>query len=297
MLGFGAIPALVIIWLRRSVPESPRWLAQNGHEEEAVEVTSALVGVPVEVTEADRRRTEAPPEGLKALFQPRLFHRDMIRRTIFTAVPWFLMDIAVYGVGIFTPTLLAALALAGSDATFIADDIASTEGTAALDVFLVIGFVLAIIFVERVGRLRLQLFGFAMMAVALSLLAYAEDLPGGGEKHIALVAIGFALFNLFMNAGPNATTYALPAEVFPSEVRAAGHGFAAGCAKFGAAIGVFLFPILLSDIGTSALLYGVAGCCLIAFAITAIFGIETKGRTLEEISDAVRDVAPRPVPP
>ena len=130
MLGFGAIPALVIIWLRRGVPESPRWLAQNGHEEEAAAVAEELVGSPVVVTEADRARAEPPPEGLRAFIQPRLFRRDMIRRTIFTAVPWFLMDIATYGVGIFTPTILAALALAGSDATFIADDIASTEGTA-----------------------------------------------------------------------------------------------------------------------------------------------------------------------
>ncbi len=298
MLGFGAIPALVIIWLRRAVPESPRWLAQNGHEEEAVEVTSALVGVPVVCTDADTRRTEPPPEGIRALIQPRLFRRDMIRRTIFTAVPWFLMDIAVYGVGIFTPTLLAALALAGSDATFIANDIASTEGTALLDLFLVVGFVGAIFFVERVGRLRLQLFGFAMMAIALALLAYAEGLPGGGEDHIALVVIGFAIFNTFMNAGPNATTYALPAEVFPSEVRAAGHGFAAGCAKLGAAIGVFFFPILLNDIGTSALLYIIAGGCLIALIVTKIFGIEPKGRSLNEVSgEAIAEVAPHPVPP
>src|SRR5262249_11858325 len=100
MLGFGVVPALVIIWFRRSVPESPRWLAQNGHEAEAARVTEALVRHPVAVTDADRHRMEAPPEGIKALFQPRLFKRDMIRRTIFTSVPWFLMDIATYGVGI-----------------------------------------------------------------------------------------------------------------------------------------------------------------------------------------------------
>jgi MFS family permease len=298
MLGFGAIPALVIIWLRRGVPESPRWLAQNGREKEAAEVAQRLVGRPVVVTEVDRRRSEPPPEGLRAFIQPQLFRRDMLRRTIFTAVPWFLMDIATYGVGIFTPTILAALALAGSDATFLANDISSTEGTAILDVFLIVGFVGAILLVERVGRVRLQLLGFAMMAVALGILAYAEGLDGGGEAHIALVVAGFALFNTFMNLGPNATTYALPAEVFPSEVRAAGHGFAAGCAKLGAALGVFLFPILLDDIGSSGLLLIVAGCCAIAFVVTAVFAIEPKGRSLNEISGGeIAHVAPRPAPP
>jgi MFS family permease len=301
MLGFGVVPALVIIWLRRRVPESPRWLAQNGHEEEAVAVTESLVGHPVAVTDADRRSGAQVPEGLKALIQPELFKRRMIRRTIFTAVPWFLMDIATYGVGIFTPTLLAGLALAGHpDATFLSDDIASTKGTAALDVFLVFGFIAAIFLVERLGRIPLQLAGFAMMTVALCILGYTVGLPGGGDTHIGLVFAGFIIFNFFMNAGPNATTYALPAEVFPSEVKAAGHGFAAGMAKLGAALGVFFFPILDDDIGTSALLFGVAGICLIALVITYALRIEPKGRSLDEVSGRrpVRlDPDPHPVPP
>jgi MFS family permease len=298
MLGFGVVPALLIIWLRREVPESPRWLAQNGHEEEACEIAERLCGHPVAVTAADRERGEPTPEGIKAFIQPRLFSRRYRRRTIFTAVPWFLMDIATYGVGIFTPTLLAAMALAGPDATFLSDDIASTKGTAALDVFLVIGFALAILLVDRLGRVRLQLIGFAVMAVALCLLGWSEALPGGGDDNLALVLIGFALFNTFMNMGPNATTFALPAEVFPSEIRAAGHGFAAACAKLGAAIGVFAFPLLIDDLGTSALLFGVAGACVVAFVVTLVFQIEPLGQSLEQVTgDELAAIAPHPAPP
>ncbi|MDQ1245984.1 MAG: hypothetical protein QG597_351 [Actinomycetota bacterium] len=284
MLGFGIVPAVVIIWLRRKTPESPRWLAQNGHEAEACEVAGRLVGGPVVVTEVDRARADKPPTGLHALVQPALFRPDMRRRTAFTTIPWFLMDIATYGVGIFTPTLLAAMAIAGPNATFIADDIASTTGTAFLDIFLVLGFIAAIFLVERWGRIPLQLTGFAVMAVALVVLGIATALPGGGNEHLLMVFIGFALFNFFMNAGPNATTYALPAEVFPSEMRAAGHGFAAGMAKLGAALGVFLFPILLTSIGQAPLLFGLAGTCLIAFGVTFALRIETTGRSLNELS-------------
>lgn len=298
MLGFGVIPALVIIFLRRGVPESPRWLAQNGHEKEAVEVTEALTQVPVVVTQTDREKVVQSSEGIKALFQPQLFRRSTIRRTAFTSVPWFLMDIATYGVGIFTPTLLAALALAGPDATFIADDIASTEGTALLDVFLVLGFVAAIVLVERLGRVRLQLIGFALMAVGLILLGTAAALPGGGENHLLLVFVGFAVFNFFMNAGPNATTYALPAEVFPSDIRAAGHGFAAGSAKLGAALGVFFFPILLAEVGQAPLLFGLAGVTAIAFVVTAVLRIEPAGRSLDEVSGRTASaLGARPTPP
>ncbi|MFF3563177.1 MFS transporter [Streptomyces sp. NPDC002574] len=298
MLGFGVVPALVIIWLRRNVPESPRWLAQNGREAEACAITRAMTGRDCHVSEADRERGEAPPEGLKAFLQPQLFSRRLARRTVFTAVPWFLMDIATYGVGIFTPTLLAGLALGGANATFIADDIASTEGTALLDVFLVVGFVLAIFLVERVGRVPLQIAGFAMMTVALCMLAVAEQSSGGGDAHLPLVFVGFALFNTFMNLGPNATTFTLPAEVFPSDVRAAGHGFAAGCGKLGAALGTFLFPVLLNAVGTSALLYGVAATSALGLLVTWCFRIETRGRSLEELSGReAASLAARVTPP
>ncbi len=297
MLGFGIVPAVIIIFLRRSVPESPRWLAQNGHEAEAIEVTEALTQVPVKVTDKDREHREQSGEGIKALYQPALFKKDMVRRTAFTSVPWFLMDIATYGVGIFTPTLLAAMALAGPDATFMADDIASTEGTALLDIFLVLGFIAAILTVERLGRVRLQTVGFAMMTVALVLLGVGSALPGGGDAHLPLILLGFALFNFFMNAGPNATTYALPAEIFPSDIRAAGHGFAAGMAKLGAAIGVFLFPLLLASIGQAALLFLLAGLCLVALVVTVALQIEPAGKSLDELSGRrTSELHPRPTP-
>lgn len=145
------------------------------------------------------------------------------------------MDVATYGFGIFMPTLIAAI---------------------------------AIVLVDRVGRVPLQIVGFAGMTVALCVLGVTELLHGGGEAHLPLVFVGFALFNLSMNAGPNATTYALPAEIFPSEIRA------------------------------SALLFCVAGCCMLALVITSALRIEPKGRTLGDLAGVeLAEVAPHPVPP
>jgi nitrate/nitrite transporter NarK len=72
------------------------------------------------------------------------------------------------------------------------------------------------------------------------------------------------LFNFMTNLGPNAQTYLLAGEVFPTAIRGKGAGFAAAFAKIGAVTTAFLFPILLDTIGTQSLLY-----CLI---VTSLLG-------------------------
>ncbi|GAA3825617.1 hypothetical protein GCM10022206_75080 [Streptomyces chiangmaiensis] len=136
------------------------------------------------------------------------------------------------------------------------------------------------------------------MTIALGVLATGSRLPGGADAHLPMVLVGFGLFNLFMNLGPNATTFALPAEVFPSEMRAAGHGFAAGCGKLGAALGTFLFPVLMEGIGQAALLYAVAAACACGFLITLAFRVEPRGCSLDGLSgvQATR-LAPLVTPP
>src|SRR5260370_37993181 len=147
------------------------------------------------------------------------------------------MDVPLYGVGMFTPSILAALSLVGRG-SFLSMDIASSEGTALLDLFLLAGFALNIWLVERWGRIRLQALGFMGMAIGLLLLSLSA-LQSGEHMRLALVLCGFAIFNLMVNAGPNPTTYLLPAELFPTELRASGHGLAAAAGKLGAVVGIF----------------------------------------------------------
>jgi len=172
-------------------------------------------------------------------------------------------------------------------------DIASTEGAVVLDVFLVVGFALAIWLVERWGRIRLQLVGFAGMTVGLALLAISAGLPGDAPLHLALIFGGFALFNLMVNMGPNPTTFLLPAELFPTSLRATGHGLAAAAGKVGATVGVFLLPVLRDAWGLGPTLAAVAVCSLLGFIVTWAFGVETRGRSLAELTTAA---GPRAVP-
>jgi MFS transporter, putative metabolite transport protein len=94
------------------------------------------------------------------------------------------------------------------------------------------------------------------------------------------------LFNFMTNLGPNAQTYLLAGEVFPTAIRGKGAGFAAAFAKIGAVMTAFLFPVLMDTIGTQALLYCLIVTSLLGAAITWFFRIETTGVSLENLHSA-----------
>jgi hypothetical protein len=112
------------------------------------------------------------------------------------------------------------------------------------------------------------------MAIGLLLLAASQWVDSGSATengwNTAIVFLGFFVFNLTMNAGPNSTTFLLSGEVFPTSIRASGAGFAAAVAKAGAVVGTFGLPILQTSIGVAPLLIGLAGVCLLAAVLTFV---------------------------
>jgi MFS transporter, putative metabolite transport protein len=146
-----------------------------------------------------------------------------------------------------------------------------------------VGIIFAVVLADRVGRIRLQLFGFVGCAVGL--LLGAMSLYAGGTLAVVLLFAGFMLFSFMTNIGPNAMTYLIAGEVFPISVRGIGAGFAASFAKIGAVLTAFLFPILLKDIGTFALLMILAGTSLLGALVTWAYAFETKGVNLEKMDE------------
>jgi predicted MFS family arabinose efflux permease len=92
-----------------------------------------------------------------------------------------------------------------------------------------------------------------------------------GMGHIPLVFAGFILFNLLMNAGPNSTTFTLAPILFPTQLRGTASGFAAGVAKIGATLGVFVLPILKAKFGVPAVLGMMAVVSVLGLVVTLIF--------------------------
>lgn len=278
MLGFGVLPAVVVVLLRENLPESPRWYLSQGDYEAASAAATKLLEKPVTLNSTNTPQPQTQ-QSIASLFSPQYF-----RNTVLASVPWFLQDISTYGIGLFTPTILTVL-MGSTQRNFIAQDIAATAGSIVINLPLILGFVLCTVLVDQVGRIPLQILGFLGMAMGLSIVAVAAGLPGGSTEHIPLVFGGFMLFNLLMNWGPNSTTYLLSGEVFPTRIRATGAGFAASFAKLGAVIGTFFFPSLQLRLGIPTLLALLAGASVLAAIVTALFRVDTTGLNLEKIGD------------
>jgi len=294
MFAAAIIPAIAVVSGRFFICDSAHWLVSRGRIKEAEAETHKLLRREPQypklvelhdphITEQGRR--EEPKAHVAVLFD-----KDHRRATFLASIPWFLQDLSTYGIGIFTPVILAAtIGTAGAvtDVPGIVHKVLlSAQGTAMLDVLLIAGILAAILLVERTGRISLQIFGFIGCAVGLGLAALS--LVGGGHDMPVLFA-GFMLFNFMTNLGPNAQTYLLAGEVFPTAIRGYGAGFAASFAKIGAVATAFLFPILLKAIGTQALLIGLIVASLLGAMATWAFRIETRG----VLKDTMARVAPQ----
>jgi MFS transporter, putative metabolite transport protein len=287
MYATAIIPALLVTVGRFFITESPSWLHVRGSVEEAEAAARRLLNrVPqypavIELQRAAQGESHGDAKSFLALF-----NRQNLRATIFSSAPWFLQDLGTYGIGIFTPTILA-IALGNkpdhvrSVSDLILNDIFAAKGAALTTMLLIVGIVFAVTLADKVGRVKLQVVGFIGCAVGL-LIASLSDSFDGSMKTVLIFA-GFMLFNFMTNLGPNAQTYLLAGEVFRTSIRGAGAGFAAAVGKIGAVSTAFLFPILLAGIGTSALLYILVATSLLGAVVTWIFRIETTGVSLDQI--------------
>jgi MFS family permease len=267
MLALGAVPAAAVIYLRRRMPESPRYQVQvRGKTDHAAAQISAFTDGQVSASGPGGPRQQM---GLRAF----LTSRRYLVLLAGTAGTWFLLDYAYYGNTISTPQILSLISPHASTMTKIALQLAIFVVAA------VPGYVLAIAWLDRIGHRRLQLTGFAVMAACFATIAAVPGLT----TTIAPFLLVYGVSYFFTEFGPNMTTFVMPSELYPVTMRATGHGISAGIGKLGAFIGVFVFPLLQTSLGLRRTLLLTAAVSVAGLALTLVLP-EPAGRSLEEIA-------------
>jgi len=148
-----------------------------------------------------------------------------------TAGSWFILDVLFYGNSLFSADVTRAM---GTENTLQGKTIQNL----CIQLMAMPGYILAVIFLDRIGRKRLQLIGFAGEAVIFCAMAIFQQqfktLP-------VLFVFMYAMTFFFDDFGPNTTTFVIPAEIFPTDVRSTCHGISAAFGKAGAAVGASVF--------------------------------------------------------
>jgi len=269
-LGFGSVPALLAFPWRLRMHETETF---ERVKRERRDVEAEAEAEELDVL-ADSRERPGKGEGGPAIGRaPHLLSGGRLgeikRAFVFykwhmlgTALSWFLLDVDFYANGLFNHEVTAViLSDDGKGGSSAADD---ARNSAILAIIGFPGYFLAYHYIDRVGRKNVQLLGFSVMSACFFVLWLGHDWFTHGavpkeRKYIYLFI--YALTFLFSNFGPNTTSFVIPGEVYPAEVRATAHGVSAACGKLGAAFGAFFFPYMrsISD-------------CMLACSVVAALG-------------------------
>eukprot|EP00760_Papus_ankaliazontas_P021141 PhM_4_TR18644/c2_g1_i2/m.23202/K08176/PHO84; MFS transporter, PHS family, inorganic phosphate transporter len=203
------------------------------------------------------------------------------------SVSWFLLDVTFYGSGQFKHEVYNALYLNDKNIfEILKEDLVKDSALFGLYVGLM-GlpgyFGAAYLFHRGVSKWRVQLAGFLALATCYACFAAAltqltTSAPVGG---LLLFGASFFLSNL----GPNTTTFVIPSEVFPHEVRTTTHGISAACGKLGAVVGALLF----AEVDASLTLWLCVPIALVGGAVT-VRGLTLPPRLLRERESFVAGV-------
>ncbi|KAF9114352.1 hypothetical protein BGX27_011093 [Mortierella sp. AM989] len=296
-IGLGCIPAASTVYLRLTMPESPRYaldVEKNAAKaNKAVAQAMAQGGQSGHLSEIPIQTAESGSEPAVKRSHNKAFIEyfsvwENQKILIGTAATWFLLDIAFYGISLNQSFVIKAMGFTG-DGTVFSDLWRSTIGNLIVSCLgAVPGYFITVFTIEKMGRKTIQLMGFAVVTILFIVLAACFNAL---QSHTALFCFVFALTQLFMNFGPNSTTFVIPGEVFPTRVRATAHGISAASGKLGAIITTFAFPKLVDSGGPPGAhafmnkLFGIfAGIMGLGFLCTFLIP-ETKGMTLEEIEE------------
>ncbi len=273
MLALGAVPALSVFYMRRTMNETPRFAALAGAMHDAQHAAQRALGVHNEPSLGEGPKRD---HGSHLLAELAIYARDhrLLRWLIGASLAWFLLDIAYYGNTLSSPLVVKAI---NPHASLL------TNTTITLAIFAIAafpGYLAAAISIDHLGRKVIQGFGFLLMGLAFAGMAL---LPGGSQAVVPFILL-YGISYFFAEFGPNTTTFVYPAEIFPARIRTTSHGITATCGKLGAFVGTFTFPLLMDRFGLPGAMGTVSAVAICGLLVTWFLLPETKGESLEQIS-------------
>jgi PHS family inorganic phosphate transporter-like MFS transporter len=293
-VGLALIPCFALLYFRLTMPESRKFLQSvelsnvaksSLNSSDADLEKRELKTVGGELVQ-DRRisiveaHAKEPPKNVQMAAFIEYFSHPKHALTLFgCAFSWFLVDVAFYGINLNQSVILADIGYATGKTPY-EYLLHNAEGNLIIAVAgYVPGYFLTIAFIEILGRKWIQIQGFLVTSLMFGILAGAPHLKSGARFALIIIA------QLFFNFGPNATTFIVPGEVFPSRVRGLAHGFCAAVGKLGAILSGIGFnywsqtnhKTYPGSIGLSGVLWIFFALELLGAVVTYFCVPETKG--------------------
>lgn len=301
VVGFGCVPGCVALYFRLTIPESPRYTLDVEYDiEKGVadggKFSSGMRGnaddsdvQQLRVTERTTAEIIQPPKASFGDFRRHFGQWKHFKILLGTAGCWFMLDVAYYGLGLNTATILQTIGYASSKNVYH-----SLYNQAAGNLILICagsipGYWFSVATIDFVGRKPIQYMGFFLLTVILCIIGFAYHKVG---EH-GLLAL-YVLAQFFQNFGPNTTTFIVPGECYPTRYRSTAHGISAACGKIGAIIAQTALGTLINHNCPADKKNCWLPHVMEIFALFMLCGLfltyfipETKRKTLEEISEEV----------
>ncbi len=262
----GALSAIFVWFIRRGVPESPRWLIAHGHLEEAERATAAM-----EARVSREFGKPLPPanphtvEELHGHFLD-IFKPPYLSRTSMLMVFNFFQTVGYYGFASWVPTLLIAAGVSTTN---------SLQYSFVIAIAAPLGPLLAMRIADKFER-KWQILA-AAMCIGIFGLLFSRQRDAG-----LLVAFGVLL--TCSNNWMSMAFHAYQPELFPTRVRAQAVGFVYSWSRLSAIFTSFLIGFFLHDFGVAGVFTFIAASMLVVMLSIGIFGPRTRGLALEDIS-------------
>ena len=265
LLATSALAAVLVLWIRRRIPESPRYLAISGRIDEAKEILARIATVngrpaPEGDLTVGERQAGSPVANL---WVPQLR-----RVTVMLWITWFCISLAYYGIFTWLPNVFVERGL---------PPLQTYQNTFILALAQLPGFFSAAYLIERWGRRNTLAVYLLASGVATFLFATVTGFGG---------LLASAVLMSFFSLGAWGSLYAWTPELYPTEIRTTGMGWASGMARVAGVISPTLGGALLALALLNALSLWAAAFAIGGLAVF-LLGVETKKQALSDtVSDA-----------